>query len=376
MIHFLVPRHQEFGINEYLDRWGHDLAGRFSIIHYEDLPDRSSLSGGVYVFSALDQLTPQGLRLVRELEAQLRASHGAARVLNSAAATLLRFELSQALRRQGLNRHGAIRAADDPGMLRFPVFVREEHQHSGALSRLVNSRPELDVELARAVLRGFRLSELLVVEYCDTRDTAGWYCRYTAFAVGSEIIPRRLARGREWMVKRAGAEFSEELLREEHAFVMTNPHERELRRIFEIAKVEYGRIDYALLDGAIETWEINLNPTLGRDPVLPPVLEQLRRKSTELFQERFRAAFQGIDSGGSPPGTIPIHYSPESLQARRAMIRRGHRSRFPDAITRIIRPVRPLLERMIRVLAPFVLRSARKADEQLAARGADRSALL
>jgi len=33
-----------------------------------------------------------------------------------------------------------------------------------------------------------------------------------------------------------------------------------LRRIFDIAGIDYGRIDYSLRDGAVETWEINTNP--------------------------------------------------------------------------------------------------------------------
>ena len=360
MIHYLVPRQQAFGITEYLERGGRQLADRFSIIPYEDLPDRPSLPTGLFVFAGLDQLTPGGLRLSCELEARLRGAGGAARVLNSPAATLLRCELAQELRRQELNRHGAIRAGEDPGGLRFPVFVREEHQHTGALSPPLHTAVELNVALARAVLRGFRLRDLLVVEYFDTRDQAGWYYRYTAFAVGSEIIPRRLARGRDWMVKRAGTEFNEALLREERDFVATNPHERELRHIFEIARTEYGRIDYAVKDGAIETWEINLNPTLGRDPALPPELELVRRPATDLFQERFRSAFQRMDSGWPSAGSIPVQYTRAALQARGAMVRRAHRGLLPVALIQSMRPFRPLLERMLRAVSPLVLKHSRK----------------
>ena len=43
-------------------------------------------------------------------------------------------------------------------------------------------------------------------------------------------------------------------------FTMSNPHEHELRRIFSTARIEYGRIDYALLGERIQVWEINTNP--------------------------------------------------------------------------------------------------------------------
>ena len=90
------------------------------------------------------------------------------------------------------------------------------------------------------------------------------------------------------------------MVEEERDYVLGNPHERELAEIFRIAGVEYGRIDYSVKDGALRTWEINLNPTIGRGTRppsgrIPAELEPVRRESKDCFYERFRAAWEAAD---------------------------------------------------------------------------------
>ena len=50
-----------------------------------------------------------------------------------------------------------------------------------------------------------------------------------------------------------------------------------LRRVFAVAGVDYGRVDYGVLDGVPQVWEINLNPTIGRPAGWP----QKRAQSPE-----------------------------------------------------------------------------------------------
>ncbi len=363
MTTFLVPRGQEFGVLEFLEFWGRDAADPYAFLHYEDLPDRPSLPAGTYVFCSLDQLTPAGLGIARELEAQLRSSGSGVRVLNSVDRTLGRLELLETLHRRGLNQHGAARATADLRGLRFPVFLREEHQHKGPISPLLPDPMALEVELARSVVRGYPLNETLVVEYCDTADDAGIYRKYSTFVIGSAIIPQFMSYGHEWMLHVGDTEFDSAMIREEWNWVRENPHDAELRPIFELAGVEYGRIDYAMKDGRIETWEINLNPTLARYPMLSPEQERLRRPTIEHFHRRFHDAFEMLD-GGAPERSVAIRYSPESLRSRGAMIRRGHTPRFPAALVRAARPVRPLVDWIIRSLSPVLLRMAGRRDTE------------
>lgn len=91
--------------------------------------------------------------------------------------------------------------------------------------------------------------------------------------------------------------------------------------------VEYGRIDYALLDGAIQTWEINLNPIIGRGSrrpssgAIPEALQPLRQAGKEHFYRRFQAAFEAVDVGGDAAAPIPLRFRPETVRRARAAAR-------------------------------------------------------
>jgi hypothetical protein len=366
MIHFLVPREGDFTIREHLDSWGRSLARRMSILHYEEMPAWQELPEGTYVLSALDQLTPAGRRLLGELCDQLQANSGV-RVLNSPRTTLLRLELLEELHRQGFNRHRAARADEDLAGLRFPVFLREEHRHTGALTPLLETSGELQAALGQAIVRGHRLKNLLVIEFSDCADREGFFRKYAAFAVGSEIVPKSLAHGRSWMLKHAEAEFTPSMIQEEQTYVLENPHEQQLRRIFAVARVDYGRIDYSVKDGLVQTWEINLNPVIGAGPrsssrpiPIPAELKLLRQAAKEHFYRRFQAAFEAIDVGGEASRRIPIRYSPESLRQLRAMTRDEHSSGRMAAVRKVLRPVRPLIDRIAGAVSPILIKVARR----------------
>jgi len=364
VIHFLVPRHQEFGIRDYLALDGRGLSERMSIRHYEDLAGRRSLAAGTYIFSALDQLSAGGMRMVRELEDQLRRTAPRVRIVNSPSRTLLRFPLLEKLHQTGLNRHGAVGALGDLSAVRFPVFLREQHHHTGPISPLIHSTGELTGELGRAIVRGFDPLDLLVIEYVDTMDPDGFYRRYPAFVVGSEIIPRGLSRSRRWMVKLDGVEFTEASILEERAYVLSNPHEKVLRSIVELAGIEYGRIDYALRDGAVETWEINLNPTIGMAPGvrlsnLPEALEPLRRVAMDHFYSRLQSALEALDTGGPEGEPIAISYSAEALRGLDGVVRPKTNPGLPAGLARVLRPFKPLLNRIVRASGPLLLRVRR-----------------
>ena len=72
----------------------------------------------------------------------------------------------------------------------------------------------------------------------------------------------------------------------------TNPHERELREIFRLARIDYGKIDYAVLGDRLQVWEINTNPTLAPTP---DRIVAERRAVLSQRVERIAAAFAEID---------------------------------------------------------------------------------
>jgi hypothetical protein len=348
MIYFLAPAGERL-FHDYLDVRGKSIADHFQIIAYENLPQR--FRGGTYVFSALEQLSAPMERLVAHLHAQLSAqlSNGAGvRLLNRPGRSLRRYQLLSELSRLQLNEHRAVRATDDLSGLRYPVFVRGEHTHDGALSPLLHDAREVEAWIGRLVLVGRRLDELLVIEFCDTADANGIYRKYAAFIIGDQILPRSLDRGRDWMLKRQGTDYTHEALAEELEFVRNNPHERELREIFAIAGVDYGRIDYAVQDGRIRTWEINLHPTIGRGREgskykAPPEFRETHARTKDYVHERLREAWLNIDL--QDDHELDVTLDPALIAAAVAVPQPGYRSLVHAAVRRALRPIKPLLLR-------------------------------
>lgn len=365
MIHFVVPRDQDFAIRGYLAGRGAALAPRVSVRHYEDLPAARTLPSGTYILSALDQLHPAGLRLAAEVSAKLLGAGRGVQVLNHPGETLLRFDLLEALHRQGLNRHRVWRADSDLRSVGFPVFLHEEHGHGGALSDLLRTPRQLAEALGLAIARGQRLRDLLVIEFCETADSAGYYRKYAAFVIGPRIFARAFAYGRHWMLKTQLSEYSEAMLAEELEFVRTNPHQAQLRPIVAAAKVGYGRIDYGIKDGRIETWEINLNPTIGPAPgrplSMPPELNPFREPTRKLWGAQLVAALEALDPGGDGEPGIPI-FPVGAPVAPGALLRRSAPPPPPGPLRRLLAPAKPLILRLVRAISPLLVRLTRRAD--------------
>jgi hypothetical protein len=99
---------------------------------------------------------------------------------------------------------------------------------------------------------------------------------------------------RDWTIKsRDPDETASALLDEELEYVKSNPHADVLRDVFRRARIEYGRMDYALLDGRVQVWEINSNPMITSRGGMDPVRGTVR----EYFGNTFEAAFRALDTG-------------------------------------------------------------------------------
>jgi hypothetical protein len=362
MIHFVLPAANEWTAREYFSKWGRSVAGRFRVLRYEDLAAKTSFDRGTYLLTGF---FPRRLQpLMEELHRQLSAVEGI-RFVNHPTRTLRRFELLEELYRRGWNGFRAVRLATaDVAALRYPIFLRSEEEHSGALSPLLRSPSEIDGALGKALWQGYRLDDLLAVEFCDTADAEGFYRKYSAYIVGDRILARAIERGRGWMLKHARAEFTEATILAEREFIVTNPHEAELRKIFEIAGTEFGRIDYGIQNGRIQTWEINLLPAIGRGQgerrhaVVPSELEPLRDVGKRHFYRGFAEAWEAVDLPSDRQPPVQVALSPALRAPGRARpVRRGGPLR---ALRQMLRPLKPLLEPFSRPVYPLITRLARR----------------
>jgi hypothetical protein len=309
MIYFATTQRNERPIRKYLAGFGAPLRRRLRPVRYEWLLGARRIPSGVWCFSDLELLSDAERARAAGIWQQLQAR--GCRLLNHPTRSLRRYDLLRLLEQQGGNRFRARRLSEGVEPRRYPVFVRRENDHKGSRSPLLHDASALRTEVERLCADGEDPRELLVTEFCDTADADGVYRKYAAFAIGDAILPRHLFFRRDWQVKRNQLA-DEAFIDEELKYMETNPHERRLREIFTAAHISYGRIDYALLDGEIQVWEINTNPVIafpGRDPhgafqrlrraLWPPRTPPLRKGPRAplhvAFAERLRAVWEELD---------------------------------------------------------------------------------
>ncbi len=292
MIYYLVTTEHSYTIGAFLEGYGKALAGRFRVGHYETFLQQGGqlpVQDAVYLFTDLDRLgpadppSPARARLA-ELCDRLAEVCGSARVLNHPLRTLPRHALLRTLHERGLNRFSAYRPDAVPQSARYPLILRQESGFEARQMPLARDRTELE---ARTRAEPYDLA----VEFRDTADAGGIYRKYGAFVVGQRIVPRHLFFSRNWQIRNAELD-DPALLAEERAYVEENPHAAALLEVCRLAKVGYGRIDYAMLDGRPQVWEINTNPLIAGGPSA----EIPARRATHLrFVELFDAALAALE---------------------------------------------------------------------------------
>jgi hypothetical protein len=341
MIHFVTLSTQDNCMRDYLSLWGKALDDRIRIVHYEDLLAQSSPAPGTYILAALDQLAGPSVELLAQFH-QALSRHPEFRFVNHPDRTLQRYELLVALHQAGSNEFRVLPATADLDSLRLPIFLRGRSRHDGPLTPLLCTRRQIDGGRALVARRLGTLRDVMAVEFCDTADEHGIYRKYAAFFVGDRVIPRSLFHGRHWMLKQAAADFNVNWSTEELAYVVENPHHEQLSRIREIAGVEYGRIDYSIRNGRVQTWEINLKPTIGRGRLrlpsgrVPADLIPIRQQVKEAFYREFQAALEALDDAAPQRVDRPVRI--QAATGRLTPIGAQGRVRLPR-LRRWLRPV-------------------------------------
>ena len=320
MIYFLVPGAQLHTFGPFLDRTGPEVRDRVKIITLEQAIQQFRLPIGTYVFSGLCVGSDAARRIACELSEGLKAADSSIRILNDPEKVLWRYELLHALHESGINSFRAYRYAElSDQMPRFPVFVRSERMHTGNLSPILNDREELRKAFAMLKRTGHSVEKLLTVEYLHALGADGLFRKYTAVRVGDTLIPRYLTWSSNWLVKRHPKELSRDdpaiarLVKEEYVYARTDPWHDLIWKVFEMANIEYGRVDFTVVDGVPQIWEINTAPFLDPGDLDRPQeswLNRLREPTKELFYEGFFPAFFNLDapySGGAVPIALDEH---------------------------------------------------------------------
>jgi hypothetical protein len=199
--------------------------------------------------------------------------------------TLRRLELLRLLQAEGINCY-RVWPLLEPAPLDacYPIFLRIADDHHGARSPLLNNPEELARELNRLRSQGTRLENWIACEYAGWKRPDGVFAKHAAFCIARGILFAG-----HWQVKNPEI-FREDLLEEERVYIDKNPHAPFLQRVFALAGVDYGRVDYGVdAQGRLSIWEINTNPHIFSLAIAgSPHRVKINGAWASLFADRIR----------------------------------------------------------------------------------------
>jgi hypothetical protein len=269
----------------------------FRMLSYNRALRARALPRGTYIFGDLDRLGFWELELAARLYRRL-AAHGL-RLLNDPARVLQRFALLARLHHDGRNDFAVWRVEEPARPTRFPVFLRTQSAHRGPLSDLLHDAAAVEAAIAHALAEGVPVRELMLVEYCAQPVGEKLFRKLATMRVGDAMVCTLCVHESRWSAKHGEAGIATDALyRDEHDIIAGNRHGEALRPAFEAAGIEYGRADFALVDGREQVYEINTNPMVARLGAHPV---PLRLEADALFFERLLDAVAAIDSPSTGP---------------------------------------------------------------------------
>jgi hypothetical protein len=260
--------------------------------HYEKLFGSWVVPRATYVFGDIERLAAWELRLAAMLYRSM--TEAGLKCLNDPARAMSRVQLLTTLREAGFNPFSVFRADTAPRPQRFPVFVRGEEDHLKPSSDLYFSQEELDRALAALSADGTPLRGMLVVEQAAARYNDALWAKWGTWRIGSQTITEHIAVDDVWLVKTGDhAKVSEAVALDENDAVVSNRFVGDLSRAFELADIEFGRADHAVVDGKTVVYEVNTNPFLGW---FVPDRNPVRRQTQLTARGRIADALAAIDT--------------------------------------------------------------------------------
>ena len=269
------------------------------VVTYDWLMRQRRLRASTMIFTDFDRL--HGGELKAAAFVYRRAREAGIRVLNDPAKARQRFDLLRALHAAGLNGFRAYPALCEPRPSRFPVFVKSQTDHGQEFDMLIADQAELEshpcvASRMMAIRCAIFWSSSSPTHRCARESTsaAPWYRIGDRYFAGNPVGEDSPFVKYGTLGLMADSDYAA-LAREMH----DSPDVDHFRRVFEIARIEYGRADYGYDDGRIAVYEINTNPKIGTrlpDPSrgLPrsfgrESLDRVDRRDSQRWVARSRA---------------------------------------------------------------------------------------
>ena len=289
MLAFIISEDHQYAVRDVLETREHPLHGRVFILSYREFLSLPVLPRATYLFLDIERLTPERLISVPKRIAQLERAMPGIRIVNRPDRIVDRLTIMRRLFEAGINDFRVLPVTHPPEDLRYPVFLRGMQDHEGPRSTLM-ATPE---ELTRAVAELPSPDGFAITEYIDARNAEGLHEKRSYMRIADQLFPAARDVSRNWVCK--GEYSNPEGVPQpdiELAFLNGTEDREALRHAFEVTGIEYGRADYAVVDGHPQLFEINTNPWV--EP--PEGVPAWARRSAQTIVSGWLGAITALDS--------------------------------------------------------------------------------
>lgn len=273
-------------------------------------------------------MDPWELRVLGGLFRHINAQGDGCLALNDPAAVLARRALLRTLAVEGINSFNAYAVSERQWPRRYPVFIRREYDHRRPLTGLIETSDELKQAIEQLKSDGEPEEGLLITEYCAQPVASDLFRKLSAYRVGESLFFYNCVHEASWLVKYGTVNAATEALyQEEQQMIESNAYGAELAKVFTLAGIDYGRVDFGLVDGRIAVYEINTNPSI-KPPSDHP--NETRRASMRAGWQKYCDALRRLDEQITAPRSMQMFDHP--------MLHRGLSPVPGYSRSRIVRP--------------------------------------
>lgn len=291
MIYYLCTARHADTVGILLSYYGSALSNIMRVLPYRRHDLLAPRAGDVVIWTDFDRLSGEEAATAAELRDRIDRSDPDVLQLNHPTRSLGRFDLLRCLHGSGVNRFNVYRFDEASPDMAFPVFIRQERGNSRRTPVLLKDWSAVQVAMRSERRRGGDVDDLMIVELSAQSGPDGRYRKYGIFRVGDDIFPQDCAVGNHWYIKYSSRRRDKVARKENENYLAANPHAALVRPLFEAAGIEFGRMDYGIVDGRVQVFEINTNPTFVTQP--PSRFDDFDRTARARY---YQTAFQRLQT--------------------------------------------------------------------------------
>ena len=193
--------------------------------------------------------------------------------------------LNRLLYKKKINSFNCYSVIENTQPKQFPVFFKTEYEHKSPLSKLLKNQQELDQAISFFQQSYIPLDGMIITEYRLTPYRGEVFRRLSSYIISDHVSFAGTVHEKSWCVKYGapalvgGAEYLEE-----QDMIRQSYYREEIQKIARLLNIEYGRVDFNVVDGNIAVYEINTNPSIV--PFIANHANPIRNKNNrDIFEQ-------------------------------------------------------------------------------------------